>query len=82
MILRFSVFEIWSLTFLESSEKELKNVVPKNAQCSETDFTLNLTILRFLVFKIWSVLYLPFVVKWGLRDFCEPDSGTLTSDTQ
>ena len=44
------VKEIFVDNFLNNFAK--KNHLPKDAQCSETDFALNLTILRFLVFKI------------------------------
>ena len=40
--------------------------VPKDAQYSEMDFALNLTILRFLVFKLWSILYFTLIVHSGL----------------
>ena len=34
-----------------------------------------------LVFEIWSILCSKFLMSWRLRDFCKPDSETLTSDT-
>ena len=37
---------------------------------------------NFFVVEIWSTLYSKFVLNWDLRDFCEPDSETLTSDTR
>ena len=72
-ILRFLVFEIWSFKIKKMLTIWLKKnfIVPKDAQCSETDF---------LVFEIWSISYSK--VSWGLRDFYEPDSETLTSDTR
>ena len=41
--------------------------MPKDAQCSEMDFSVYLTILRILVFETWSILYSTFVVNWGIR---------------
>ena len=48
--------------FLESSEFFF---VPKDVQCSETDFSQNSTTLRLSVFEIWSMLFSTFVVHWG-----------------
>ena len=47
-----------------------KKFVPKDAQCSETDFDLNLTILQYRVFEMWPILYSTFVVLIGaLNEF-------------
>ena len=67
---RFLVFEIW-LLILESSQKSNRNcqkkcIVPKIAQCSETNAEPILRFLRFLVFEIWSILYSKFLVNYGL----------------
>ena len=49
-----------SSKFLESSEFFF---VPKDAQCSETDFLVNeFFLLRFLFFETWSILYSTFLV--------------------
>ena len=39
--------------------------LPKDAQCSETDFLVQEFFLRLLVFEIWSMLYSTFVVNWS-----------------
>ena len=54
--------------FLDISEKK---IVPKEAQCSETDFSINFAIFCF---ETLSILYAIFVVNY------ESDSETLTSD--
>ena len=40
----------------------LKKIIPKDAQCSETELCILATILRFLVFEIWSIAYSTLVM--------------------
>ena len=42
--------EIWSIKYIE---KNGNFFVSEDAQCSETDATLILTVVRFLVSEIW-----------------------------
>ena len=64
-LIRFLAFEWWSkfLEYLSPFDQNDKKKIPEDAQCSETDLALILTILRFLVFKIWSIVYSNFVVN-------------------
>ena len=61
----FSVFEIWSILY----SKFLENlrfffcIVPKDAQCSETNFLV--LLCYFSVFKLRSILYYTFIVHSG-----------------
>ena len=52
---------------------QIQFLVPKDAQCSET---FAKRIFRFFLNKIFIYNF------WDLRDFFEPDSETLTSDTR
>ena len=56
----------------------LKKIIPKDAQCSDTDSWAHVFFfVRFLVFELWLILYSTFVVNWGDKYFCKPDSETL-----
>ena len=56
--------------------------LPKDAQCSETDFLTHEFFFQFLlVFKIWLIQQWLTVI-WGLIDFFQLDSETLISDTR
>ena len=47
--------------YIENSQDRMeKKFVPKNAQFSEIDLSLYLTILQFLASEIWSILYSSF----------------------
>ena len=50
----YFVFEIWS-NFLEDCVN-IQFLVPKGAQCSETDASSFFTVMQFLVYEIWSIL--------------------------
>ena len=61
--LRFLLFEIRSFTILRFAWKK---IVSKDAECSGTDFALNLKTLRSLVFRIWLLFY------WELERIQKP----------
>ena len=58
--INFPIF-VFEILYIENSQDRMeKKFVPKNAQFSEIDLSLNLIILRFLGFEIWSILYSSF----------------------
>ena len=59
-----------------------KFLVPKDAKCYETDFLAHEFFL--CDFSLWDLVDFVFNIRsdLGTRDFCEPDSETLTSDTR
>ena len=59
-IFRFLVFGIFN-------HLAKKNVNPKDAQCSETDFLVyEFFLVRILIFEIWLILLSTFVVCVGM----------------
>ena len=63
----------------------LKKIVPRDAQCSETDILVQEFFFSVAMFSYYDMVEFLLNIRselaWDLRDFCEPDSETLTSDT-
>ena len=56
----FPIFSFWDIVALSMSVHPKKISVPKDVQCSKTDFWVH---QFFLGFEIWSILY--STVNWG-----------------
>ena len=57
--INFPIFRFWNIV-VQNFQNSVKK---KDAQCSETDFSL---ILGFLVFEIWSILVLNIRSEFGI----------------
>ena len=86
--MRFIVFEIWLKIlriFTNKNYQKFPFFVPKDAQCSESNAEPIFIFLRSLVFEIDYVLKIHSEMRTFMTasaTLCEPDSETLSFDTQ